>query len=623
MRSRRLTRAALTLLVISAFAAALYADEAKKGTPPAEDVAEACRQAKQHFTPLTGEDLARVKEQLHQAVRRLEERLDRDSENGQTWRRYLKLDELGANLAENKTPDLEQLDAIYSRFDRQHEGLDFVWFVDVRLALRRYLNVARAIDNPEIKAAYEKLLDVLPDRLDAFAKSPTPDEAAAIGEAIGWLEDFRQADALVAALRERFRRPNLLLQVSRDLVAAGLAEPVDETAPVSDVILGTQIHGTGRTTGRLAVEFSPSQEDAVINTVLTTETRSETLGYNGPVRVYSHGLTQIDARKRIVLNDQGVEGMPAVSDASTESTFDGICAVRGGKIVERIAWKRAYRDKRRAEAIASAHAESRVNRRIDDRAGEMLAEANNSFHAKFRQPLFRHRLFPAALRFSTTADVLQVVGLEAGSAQLAAVASPPTLAESSDAVVRVHESMINNSAATVLSGRTLSEEQFLSTIGDILGKVPERLLPEEGKEPWEITFASRDPFVVTFAEDGFSVSMRAVGYTRGENTYAGMNVTARYKIEKAGDEFRAVRQGDIEVLPPGFAAENRKLSAREQTLRRLLQTRFAKIFDSELAARGILELPGRWSKVGPLRLARWTTADGWMLLAWNLPAKAK
>ena len=35
-------------------------------------------------------------------------------------------------------------------------------------------------------------------------------------------------------------------------------------------------------------------------------------------------------------DDLGIEGLPAVSDASTESTFDGICAVRGGKIVERI-----------------------------------------------------------------------------------------------------------------------------------------------------------------------------------------------------------------------------------------------------------------------------------------------
>jgi hypothetical protein len=623
MCSRRLCRTMLSWLILSTFTATLYAEDEKKDTPPADDIAAACSQARQHFTPLTGEDLAAVRQQLQQAVGRLDERLKQDGENGQTWRKYLKLDELEANLAENQTPDLERLDAFHARFDRPLDGLDLVWFVDVRRALRRYLNVARAIDNPEIKAAYERLLDRLPDRLNAYAKSPTPDEAATLGEAIGWLEDFNQADALVATLRERFRRPNLLLRVSRDLVAAGLAEPIDETTPVSDVILGTQIHGTGHTTGRVEVEFTPSDENAVIATVLATETRSDNRGYNGPVRVSSRGLTQIDARKRFVVNEQGIEGMPAVSDATTESTLDDIRAVRGGKLVERIAWKRAYRDKCRAEAIASAHAESRVNRRIDDQAGEMLAEANEAFHAKFRQPLFRHRLLPRLLKFTTTADVLQIVALEAGSAQLAAVASPPTLAEPSDAVVHVHESMINNAAATVLAGRTLSEAQFLATVGDILGKVPERLLPEEGKEPWEITFASRDPFVVTFADDGFSVSMRAVGYARGENDYSGMNVTARYKIVKNGDQFRAVRQSDLEVFPPGFDAEKRKLSAREQTLRRLLQTRFAKIFDAEMSAKGILEMPGRWSKVGPLHLAQWTTADGWMLLAWNLPAKAK
>ena len=343
------------------------------------------------------------------------------------------------------------------------------------MALRRYLNVARAIDNPQIKSAYEKLLDALPARLDAYAKAPTPVEAQVIGEAIGWLEDFQQADALVAAVRKRFCRPNLFLQVSRDLIAAGLAEPVEETGPVRDVILGTRIYGTGHTTGHLDIQFSPNQEDAAIDTVLTTETHSDNIGYNGPVRVYSRGVTNIDARKRFLINDQGITAMPAASLATTSSTIDQICAVRGGQLVEGFAWKRACRDKQRAEAIGSCHAEDRVNRRIDQQADEMLVRANDKFQEKFRQPLFERKLLPRPLRFSTTTDALRIMGLEAGPAQLASSTAPPKLSEASDVAVRVHESMINNAAATMLAGRTVSEEEFLQAIGDILGKVPERL----------------------------------------------------------------------------------------------------------------------------------------------------
>ena len=123
----------LPWMIVSVFTASVYAQVKGDGVPPAQDIVALSRQAKGQFTPLTDGDLSDAKQRLRQAVLRLEKRLEREGENGQTWKGYLKLDELGANLAENKSPDLERLDAIYSRFDRPHEGLELVWFVDVRL----------------------------------------------------------------------------------------------------------------------------------------------------------------------------------------------------------------------------------------------------------------------------------------------------------------------------------------------------------------------------------------------------------------------------------------------------------------------------------------------------------
>lgn len=424
-------------IALSAFATYVCAAETKAA--PADDMATACRQAKEQFVPLTEADLLKAKEQLREAVGKLEIRLDQDREGGQAWKSYLKWDEFAGLVRGDASPDLGKLDAVLVRLSRQHEGLELVWFVDVRAALARYLGVARAIGNPEVKAAYEKLLGALPARLDAYAKQPSPGEATMLGEAIAWLENMRQAAPLIAVIRAKFCQPNVFTQVSRGVVAAGMAAPVDDTAPVEDCILGTSVFGTGHTKGQLSVEFFPDEEDAVIDTILLSTTDSDTIGYNGPVRVYSSGVTRIGARKRFLINADGIKALPAVSQAETSTTFDGISAVRGGQFVERIAWKRAYRDKSLAESIAASHAEDRVNGRIDQKAEETLAKANDSFVKKFRQPLFERNLLPNPFLFSTTADTLRVTGLQAGLGQLAAASAPPSLAEPSDVVVRVHE----------------------------------------------------------------------------------------------------------------------------------------------------------------------------------------
>jgi hypothetical protein len=575
-----------------------------------------CRTDKTPFVPLDKEDLGQAKTNLLAAIECLDARLELDGSNGQDWRNYLKWVVLEGQLSGPEAPDLEKLDAVHARFARKYEGLGLVWFDDARVALSDYLTVARAIDNPDVKAGYEQLLGKLAEHLKKYEEKPTAEGALVIGEALRLLVEFHQADELVAGIRQRYARPNLFIRVSADLIGAGIAEPVDDTTPIVDCILRTAIYGTGRTRGETTVELFSDPEDGVIDAVFRGITHSDTVGYHGPVRIYSRGVTRIDARKRFLINDRGIKALPAVSEAVTSTTIDGIGTRRGSRMIERAAWRRVGRNKGKAEWIAARHAEQRVNRRIDRQSEGLVARANERFEKKFRRPLWERKLFPHWLRFSTTEESLRVTALRAEPAQLAAAGPPPPLDEKTDLGVRIHESMIENMATTALAGVTLDEDQFVRLVTDVTGSLPERLKPEEGKASWSISFARRRPISVVFDEDGFSVTIRAWKYGQGGKEYPAMNVTATYKIERSGGVVKAVRQGELEIFPPGFVVGKNKLSVRQQTIRRLLERRFGKIFEQEMVPKP-LKLSGKWSKAGELSLAQWNTAKGWLVLAWR------
>lgn len=593
--------------------------EAKAAT-----LTELCTEAAQRFVPPTQQQLDTVRRQAAAAAERLEQRLAAAEATGDAWRDFLQLDPLREQLAQPAAQlDVNVLRTAFTRFDARHEGLNLVWFADLRDALQRYLYLAQAMAEPEkTRQQYGQLLEQLAERLDVYQEDPTAADAQAIGAAIGWLETVGQAPECVAAIRRQLVHPNLSVWIADEVIAAGIAETVDEPTEIRDVILGTVVTGSGRTVGDIEVELVPSPQSAVIDAVFRGVTVSDNVGRNGPVRIYSNSKTCVAARKRLVLHEAELESVPTVSDAEVETDIERIVAVRGGQLVERVAWKRACRNKPQAEAIASGHAENRVNRRIDQQTAEFVRKANRRLVSQFQRPLRQRRLYPQRLRFSTTRDFVRISALRATANQLAAMAARPDVVASPAIAVQVHESLINNFASSALAGTRMSEAQFLELVENLLGAVPEGFEPVEEKEPWAIDFASAQPLTVAFSEDGWTFTLRASTYYRGEKRYPGMNVSVRYKLQGAGGARKAVRQGELAIFPPGFDPEgDQRLSARQQVIRDMLARRFEAIFKPQMRPED-LAFSGRWADAGPLGLVQWNATDGWMVLAWKKASSA-
>ena len=588
--------------------------------PDAGSLAAACRLAKDAYTPNDEADLVRARSALVSAVERLDARLKAAGPSGDGWREFLRWETMQDQLTGPSAPDLSVLESLYSDYGSGHEGLRLVWFDDVRLALKQYVYTARAIGNSELGKRYESLLDELAKRVESYGKTVSSDDAMVIGQAIQWLHDAGQAGWLVRAIRRNSHYPNLFAQASARFIRAAMSRDIDETQPVRDCILGTDIHATAHTVGGLDVELGDAEDRALIHVLMNGSVESDSIGYNGPVRIYNSATTRIDVRKTIMVDAKRIWALSATSNATTSTRIHDIQANKGRQLVEKIAWKRASRQKGQAECIASRHAEERVNRRVDDESDELVGRAEEAFQGKFRIPLIERKLFPEDLRFSSTAAYVSVASVQAGPFDLSAPSEPPALEGEPDVAIRVHESMVHNLTAGALAGMLLEEERVLSMATEMLGSLPEAFEPDENSEPWGITFARHAPIGVSFSDGRFKVTIRGRKFYKDQAEYPGMNISVAYKIEKTDAGYRAVRQGELEIFPPGFVpGSGRRLSAKQQVIRTMLQRQLGKMFDEVLVTEPI-KFQGERSDRGALVLAQWKAQDGWLVMGWQWKA---
>lgn len=552
------------------------------------------------------------------AIDRLNRYLGGQGTNGNRWKQYLTLGDLQGELAE-ANPDVTKLLEARRRFEVENPDLARAVFSEVRRELERYLEMALLASDERRQADLSDRVARLPALLERYRTYATPNDAWELGSTLAQLEDVGRMMPLVSSVRQLHSYPNLYSRVSEDVLSAGIGDPVDRTEPVVDCILGTYITGWARTCGATGFDLVPSRDNAIFDVTFNGVANSRTVGRNGPATIYSRGRTALSGRKRTILDESGIRELPAEGHARTNTTITGISVNRGGLLggfIQRIASRRASQSKAQAEAIAGQHAEVRLERRLDQEGALATTKANRDYRERLNR-WKREGVYPQQLKFSSTSEHLLVKALEASRDQLGAPTAPIEVPGQADVALQVHESLPNNLADTLLAGRTLTDDELRERLADWFGEVPEefRLDPEE--EPWSITFADEQPVTVEFRRGGFTIAIRGDRFTSGDNDYAAMNITARYKLNPGQQQFSATRVGELEIFPPGFDPNgDQTLSARQQALRRLLERRLGKIFTPEMTGEGFV-LPGRLKNAGTLPLSFADARSGWIALGWN------
>jgi hypothetical protein len=579
--------------------------------PPPHALAETAQNVAGSFSPPSTEEVQQRRDQLTAAAANLDRFLAGGGEQKeQGWKRHLLWSEMLEQLRDDASPDARVLRSAELKYFGLHRGLELAVFDAVRQRLRAYTN-ALIVSDPRAKKLYEDQIAALVGHLEAVAVSVSNEQMLAIGRILGTLEMAGQAESLVDLARSRLSRPNLHVEVSEKLLAAGMNENFRTRQRIHETILGTEIHGYPDTRARVSVDLVPDEQQASFDFRIDGTAVSDNVGYNGPVTIYSSSRTTINGSKRILLDAEGFHTRPALARCTTTGVIHDIAAQF--LIVENIAWRAASRQKASAEALGNQRTEARVREQIDLQAEIIVEKLNEMFLERIRLPLLRKDHYPRSLRFATSEDRLLATVLQAGAFQLGAATAPPPLEDGLDLSLRVHDSLVGNFAEGVIGGETLTDARLAQMLKNLTGEVPEELLLGPDKDPWSIKFAGSQPVTVRFDDQQIRIVVTGSEFTRGPQIIKEpIAIAATYYVEKTPLGARLVRQGEVDVE---FLAR-RSLGVTHVAFKAFMQTKFGALFKPEIVGRG-LEIVGRSKQVTRLHVRQLSCDDGWAVFGWD------
>src|SRR5205807_3975428 len=120
--------------------------------------------------------------------------------------------------------------------------------------------------------------------------------------------------------------------------------PIDRREPVTDCILGTNIHSDAHTKGRTDAATIPSQAKAIVDFHSKGHVWSDSTGFNGPAVIRSTSDTDFTSKKRVKLSDESFTTKSAQADASTSIHLQSVSKQGGGlgsRLVSSIGWRKA------------------------------------------------------------------------------------------------------------------------------------------------------------------------------------------------------------------------------------------------------------------------------------------
>ncbi len=622
-------RYAMACLLMFGSAAFAHADD---------DLSSLIAAARESFKPIESQQLATAKAELGQQISALERYVRPYTANGKKWLAYLHWDAFKQELGSTGEPKFESLVVTYAQLNKDQNGLEFKPFRAIADSLRHYIDLAALARQENQAELYGKQLDGLAQELAAYNEKPTAALGSAIGRRLDFLAGVGQSPQLVSAVRAVYAQPNALITVSGDLLRSAASDPIDRHEPITDIILGTRIHGQGHTTGSINLRTVPNDELAELALDTNGRVVSQNVGRNGPAVIRTTSFTDFNATQNIELSDARFRALPPRVSASTRSNIHSVSKAGGGagkRIVANVGIDKAREKQGQANRIAASHAEVRIARRMTDEINDRLGKAWKRYQNDYRLPLERRGDLPQHTRFSTTDQALAFETTQANRSQLAAPGAAPALPAGNDLVACVHESAINNYTASLLSGATLSElEQGAGTKADVTlptwirdawkNRMDEKAeaTADEQFEPWSLTFRRDRPITVGFVDGNVQLTLHIAKLKSGDDTFDRWDVTSTYKPEMLEGGVKLTRHGELVVLPTGFDPEKGQLSSRQVAVRRNLTKVLTERSDK---GRGIpqtiqidqLEPKDELADVGPLPVTVFTSGNGWLTVAWD------
>ena len=434
------------------------------------------------FRVTTQDDVAVAKAEAVEKMKALSDVLDAAGTHGEDWKKYLLWDRLAEQLTGEAAADVAELEHLLDRFTRDYAGLELPAIMQLRAALERYYYRTLAVDNGQLPDEFVRRLDQLAELVGSLRANPDGETLQKISLHLAWLDRQQQTPAIVAAVRDLAPAANFYLTVSQDFIGKMTREPVDRVDALTDVVLGTTVHGTSHLVGTMAAFPVASDREVRLEARLQGDADTQGRGSNGPVRANVVGAAKVQATGDILFGPGGFrvgQTSAHVSATGRPTSMWTTCNSRiANRVVTCVAKKRAARTQELGDCIASRHAEQKLQQQVGEELRARLRELQRGYLDQFRNPLLRHDTFPRIFRATSQVERARVNMLLASRTQTGALHLPPDRSFQADLHAQVHETAINNLAASLFAGRTVSE----SALRGLLGQLVESESEERGDE---------------------------------------------------------------------------------------------------------------------------------------------
>lgn len=174
--------------------------------------------------------------------------------------------------------------------------------------------------------------------------------------------------------------PTVVVRVSQTGLQKMFDREIARDTEVDEIVLGARVRGKSRVEGVLTIDLVPDGDSVSFQAVLAGTAVSRTAGRKGPAVIHSRAVTEFVAKKRVAFEaDSGFRAASAKIEARTRLINEGICSTLPGirgRIVRRIACRRAAACRGQAKAIARRNAARRIAAAFNERVDAALTRLN-------------------------------------------------------------------------------------------------------------------------------------------------------------------------------------------------------------------------------------------------------
>ncbi len=553
-------------------------------------------------------------EGLRRAYEALAARLGQDS-SGQDWRRYLLMPE-----ARNQFFSQQAADTVACRNLAKQILLrtDYSLLTPSQLAFLRdpncedYLRQLRRLATEPVD--YVQLLT----QLECYERGQTAAAATHISAAqqvLRWSDDPAIAE-LGRRLDANYRNANLRITLSQSFMERMLPPPEPVAEEVEEVVQGAYTTGCSESLTHLSVRLLPSDDCWRIGLVAKGQVAVETEASTGPATFYTHGNSNFEAAKMVVIHRNGwchgatvaeAESNNELSDVTTR--LDSLPLV--GNLARAVAIERFRAEKPDAEQVVKDRVAASASDRIDTEVSGRLKDMEKRFLENFYAPLRQLALNPMAVDMQTTERFLAARYRLAGHHQLAAHTPRAVVPEGSVLQLQVHQSAANNLFQQLgWEGRRANVRELYREIAGHF-KLADTEMPEELPDDVFVKFADEEPVRVDFQDGRVSLRLALAELSQGSNRWK--DFTVRVHLRQAGDHLTAalVRDQYVELI-------GKRLHLREQiALRGIFSRVFTQSKPIEIVGQRLQSDP----RLAGLEVDQFVIRDGWLSISLGTPTE--